>query len=78
MICFIWVWGVILVVYLCFCYKYLEIVEKSKFKMLLFFLMNWVSLIFFGGLLVIFGFVVDIRIVFFVILVWFLILGIVY
>lgn len=41
-------------------------------------LMNWVSLIFFGGLLVILGFAADTRIALFVTPVWFLILGIAY
>ncbi|HAA4260168.1 TPA_asm: amino acid permease [Listeria monocytogenes] len=77
-ICFIWVWGVILVAHLRFRHKHPEIAEKSKFKMPLSPLMNWVSLIFFGGLLVILGFAADTRIALFVTPVWFLILGIAY
>ncbi|CAM4166768.1 amino acid permease [Listeria ivanovii] len=77
-ICFIWVWGVILVAHLRFRQKHPEIAAKSKFKMPLSPFMNWVSLIFFGGLLIILGFAADTRIALFVTPVWFLLLAFAY
>ncbi|MDR1953642.1 MAG: amino acid permease [Clostridiales Family XIII bacterium] len=77
-ICFLWVWSAIAVSHLNFKKRFPEIAAESKFKMPLSPFMNWVSLIFFAGLLVILAFSPETRIALFVTPVWFIILIVAY
>ncbi|MDN4526658.1 amino acid permease [Fictibacillus fluitans] len=77
-ICFIWVWGVILVSHLRFRKQKPEEAAKSKFKMPLSPFINWVVLLFFAFVIVVLGFAKDTRIALFVTPVWFIILAAAY
>ncbi|GER66672.1 amino acid transporter [Weizmannia acidilactici] len=77
-ICFIWVWGVILIAHLRF-RKYMpEEAAKITFKMPLAPLINWIVLAFFVFVLVVLGFAEDTRVALFVTPVWFILLAIAY
>jgi D-serine/D-alanine/glycine transporter len=77
-ICFIWVWGVILVSHIVYLKKRPELAAASKFKAPLAPFINWVILVFFVFLLVLIGLAADTRVALFVTPVWFLILFSVY
>lgn len=73
-ICFIWVWGIILVSHIIYLKKRPELAAASKFKAPLAPFINWVILVFFVFLLVLIGLAADTRVALFVTPVWFLIL----
>ncbi|WP_018662744.1 amino acid permease [Heyndrickxia acidiproducens] len=73
-ICFIWVWGVILVAHLRFRKKRPEEAAKVPFKMPFAPYANWIVLAFFVFVLVVLGFAEDTRMALFVTPVWFIIL----
>lgn len=77
-ICFIWVWGVILVSHIIYLKKRPDLAAASKFKAPLAPFINWVILVFFVFLLVLIGMASDTRVALFVTPVWFLILAIAY
>lgn len=77
-ICFIWVWGIILVSHIIYLKKNPELAAASKFKAPLAPFINWVVLVFFVFLLVLIGLAADTRVALFVTPVWFLILFVVY
>ncbi|KSU83518.1 D-serine/D-alanine/glycine:proton symporter, AAT family (TC 2.A.3.1.7) [Fictibacillus enclensis] len=77
-ICFIWVWGIILIAHLRFRKQKPEEAAKSKFKMPLAPFINWIVLLFFAFVLVVLGFAKDTRIALFVTPVWFIILIVAY
>lgn len=77
-ICFIWVWGVILVAHIIYLKKRPDLAAASKFKAPLAPFINWIVLAFFIFLLVLIGMAADTRIALFVTPVWFLILFIAY
>jgi D-serine/D-alanine/glycine transporter len=77
-ICFIWVWGVILVSHLRYRKLMPERAEENSFKMPFSPYSNWIVLAFFVFVLVVLGFAADTRIALFVTPVWFLILVIGY
>ncbi|MET1248456.1 amino acid permease [Sporolactobacillus sp. STCC-11] len=73
-ICFIWVWGIILVSHIIYLKKRPKLAAASKFKAPLAPFINWVVLVFFVFLLVLIGLAADTRVALFVTPVWFLIL----
>lgn len=77
-ICFIWVWGIILVSHLRFRKLKPEEARNSSFKMPLSPAINWLVLIFFAFVIVVLGFAKDTRIALFVTPVWFALLAIAY
>ncbi|WHY70991.1 amino acid permease [Fictibacillus enclensis] len=77
-ICFIWVWGIILIAHLRFRKQKPEEAAKSKFKMPLAPFINWIVLLFFAFVVVVLGFAKDTRIALFVTPVWFIILIVAY
>jgi len=77
-ICFIWVWGVILVSHIIYLKKRPDLAAASKFKAPLAPFINWVILVFFVFLLILIGMASDTRVALFVTPVWFLILAIAY
>ncbi len=77
-ICFIWVWGIILVAHLRFRKLKPEDAKKSAFKMPLSPVINWIVLAFFAFVIVVLGFAADTRIALFITPVWFVILIIAY
>ncbi|MCO7175174.1 amino acid permease [Sporolactobacillus kofuensis] len=77
-ICFIWVWGIILVSHLVYLKKRPDLAAASSFKTPLAPLMNWIILGFFIFLLVLMGLANDTRIALFVTPVWFLVLTVAY
>lgn len=77
-ICFIWVWGVILVSHLIYLKRRPDLAAASKFKAPLSPWINWVILAFFIFLLVLIGLAADTRVALFVTPVWFLILALAY
>ncbi|MDM5200233.1 amino acid permease [Fictibacillus enclensis] len=77
-ICFIWVWGIILIAHLRFRKQKPEEAAKSKFKMPLAPFINWIVLLFFAFVVVVLGFAKDTRIALFVTPVWFIILFVAY
>ncbi|MGG1574314.1 amino acid permease [Fictibacillus sp. NRS-1165] len=77
-ICFIWVWGIILVSHLRFRKLHPEDAKKSSFRMPLSPVINWIVLLFFVFVIVVLGFAADTRIALFITPVWFVILLIAY
>ncbi|MDR7074242.1 amino acid permease [Fictibacillus barbaricus] len=77
-ICFIWIWGIILVSHLRFRKLKPEEAKKSSFKMPLSPLINWIVLAFFAFVIVVLGFAADTRIALFITPVWFVIIIIAY
>ncbi|MFS0781987.1 amino acid permease [Bacillus sp. 1P06AnD] len=77
-ICFIWVWGVIIVSHLRYRKTMPENARNNPFRMPLAPFSNWLVLIFFVFVIVLLGFADDTRIALFVTPVWFLILIIAY
>ncbi|MCO7127151.1 amino acid permease [Sporolactobacillus shoreicorticis] len=77
-ICFIWVWGVILVAHIIYLKKRPDLSRASKFKAPFAPFINWVILAFFIFLLILIGMAADTRVALFVTPVWFLILAIAY
>ncbi|MDM5339562.1 amino acid permease [Fictibacillus enclensis] len=77
-ICFIWVWGIILIAHLRFRKQKPEEAANSKFKMPLAPFINWIVLLFFAFVVVVLGFAKDTRIALFVTPVWFIILIVAY
>lgn len=77
-ICFIWVWGIILVAHLRFRKLKPEEAKKNTFKMPLAPFINWVVLALFAFVIVLLGLAADTRVALFVTPVWFLILVIAY
>ncbi|MCK6258210.1 amino acid permease [Fictibacillus sp. KIGAM418] len=77
-ICFIWVWGIILVAHLRFRKLKPEDAKKSAFKMPLSPVINWIVLAFFAFMIVVLGFAADTRIALLITPVWFVILIIAY
>ncbi|MFT8309709.1 MAG: amino acid permease [Sporolactobacillus sp.] len=77
-ICFIWVWGVILVSHIIYLKIRPDLAAASKFKAPLAPFINWVILAFFVFLLILIGMAADTRVALFVTPVWFLILAIAY
>ncbi|WNB92936.1 amino acid permease [Bacillus sp. NEB1478] len=77
-ICFIWIWGIILVSHLRFRKLKPEEVRKISFKMPLSPVINWIVLVFFAFVLVVLGFASDTRIALFITPVWFVIIIIAY
>lgn len=77
-ICFVWVWGVIMVAHLRF-RKYMpEEAAKISFKLPFAPVINWVVLLFFVFVLVVLGIAKDTRVALFVAPVWFILLVIAY
>ncbi|MED4883739.1 amino acid permease [Bacillus sp. FSL W8-1127] len=77
-ICFIWVWGVILIAHLRFRKLKPEEAEKISFKMPFAPVSNWIVLAFFVFILVVLGLADDTRVALFVTPVWFILLAIAY
>ncbi|MGG3987966.1 amino acid permease [Bacillus smithii] len=77
-ICFIWVWGVILIAHLRFRKLKPEEAEKISFKMPFAPVSNWIVLTFFVFILVVLGLADDTRVALFVTPVWFILLAIAY
>lgn len=77
-ICFIWVWGVILVAHMRYRKLKAEEAEKNPFKMPFAPYINWVVLAFFVFVVVVLGFASDTRVALFVTPVWFILLLIAY
>lgn len=77
-ICFIWVWGVILIAHLRFRKLKPEEAEKISFKMPFAPVSNWIVLAFFVFILVVLGLADDTRVALFVTPVWFILLSIAY
>ncbi|MED1488519.1 amino acid permease [Bacillus smithii] len=77
-ICFIWVWGVILIAHLRFRKLKPEEADKISFKMPFAPVSNWIVLAFFVFILVVLGLADDTRVALFVTPVWFILLAIAY
>ncbi|MEJ9211628.1 amino acid permease [Bacillus smithii] len=77
-ICFIWVWGVILIAHLRFRTLKPGEAEKISFKMPFAPVSNWIVLAFFVFILVVLGLADDTRVALFVTPVWFILLAIAY
>ncbi|MGV3464280.1 MAG: amino acid permease [Heyndrickxia sp.] len=77
-ICFIWVWGVIIVSHLRYRKLMPENAKRNPFKMPLAPFSNWIVLAFFVFVLVLLGFAADTRVALFVTPVWFILLFIGY
>ncbi|EHL78298.1 amino acid permease [Bacillus smithii] len=77
-ICFIWVWGVILIAHLRFRKLKPEEAEKISFKMPFAPVSNWIVLAFFVFILVVLGLADDTQVALFVTPVWFILLAIAY
>lgn len=77
-ICFIWVWGVILVSHLRYRKMMPDVAKKNPFKMPLAPFINWVVLAFFVFVIVVLAFAADTRIALFVTPIWFILLIIAY
>lgn len=77
-ICFVWVWGVIMVAHLRFRKNMPEEAAKISFKLPFAPVINWVVLLFFVFILVVLGIAKDTRVALFVTPVWFILLVIAY
>lgn len=77
-ICFVWVWGVIMVAHLRFRKNMPEEAAKISFKLPFAPVINWVVLLFFVFVLVVLGIAKDTRVALFVTPVWFILLVIAY
>ncbi|MED4405981.1 amino acid permease [Heyndrickxia coagulans] len=77
-ICFVWVWGVIMVAHLRFRKNMPEEAAKISFKLPFAPVINWVVLLFFVFVLVVLGIAKDTRVALFVAPVWFILLVIAY
>ncbi|RGR98328.1 amino acid permease [Heyndrickxia coagulans] len=77
-ICFVWVWGVIMVAHLRFRKNMPEEASKISFKLPFAPVINWVVLLFFVFVLVVLGIAKDTRVALFVAPVWFILLVIAY
>lgn len=75
-ICFLWVWGIILIAHLRF--RYLNPKHSSTFKMPFAPISNWIVLAFFAFVVVVLGFTTETRMALFVTPVWFIILVLAY
>ncbi len=73
-ICFLWVWGVIIVAHMRYRKTMPENARNNPFKMPLAPFSNWVVLAFFVFVLILLGFAADTRVALFVTPVWFLLL----
>ncbi|UJZ87749.1 amino acid permease [Heyndrickxia coagulans] len=77
-ICFVWVWGVIMVAHLRFRKNMPEEAAKISFKLPFAPVINWIVLLFFVFVLVVLGIAKDTRVALFVTPVWFILLVIAY
>jgi D-serine/D-alanine/glycine transporter len=77
-ICFIWVWGIILIAHLRFRKLKSEEAKNISFRMPFAPISNWVVLAFFVFILIVLGLASDTRVALFVTPVWFIILAIAY
>jgi len=77
-ICFIWVWGVIIVSHLRYRKLMPDNAKENPFKMPLAPFSNWIVLAFFVFVLILLGLAADTRVALFVTPVWFIILLISY
>lgn len=77
-ICFVWVWGVIMVAHLRFRKNMPEEAAKISFKLPFAPVINWIVLLFFVFVLVVLGIAKDTRVALFVAPVWFILLVIAY
>ncbi|NWN93179.1 MAG: amino acid permease [Bacillus sp. (in: Bacteria)] len=77
-ICFVWVWGVIMVAHLRFRKNMPEEAGKISFKLPFAPVINWIVLLFFVFVLVVLGIAKDTRVALFVTPVWFILLVIAY
>ncbi|MBE3569822.1 MAG: amino acid permease [Bacillales bacterium] len=77
-ICFIWVWGIILIAHLRFRKLKPEEAKKISFQMPFAPVSNWIVLAFFVFILVVLGLASDTRVALFVTPVWFILLAIAY
>jgi len=76
--CFIFIWAMIVICHLKYRKTNPELAAKSKFKMPLYPLINYIILAFFAFVLVVLAFNEETRVALFVTPVWFMVLGVIY
>ncbi|AGF56169.1 D-serine/D-alanine/glycine transporter [Clostridium saccharoperbutylacetonicum] len=76
--CFIFIWAIIIICHLKYRKANPELAAKSKFKMPLYPIINYVILTFFAFVIIVLAFNEETRIALFVTPVWFIVLGIIY
>jgi len=76
--CFIYIWAIIVICHMRYCKVNPELASKSKFKMPLYPIMNYIILGFFAFILVVLALNKETRVALFVTPVWFMILGVIY
>lgn len=76
--CFIWIWGILVICHLKYRKTRPELAKKSKFKMPLYPLSNYLTLAFLAFILVVLGLAEDTRVALFITPIWFIALVIIY
>ena len=76
--CFIFIWAMIVICHLKYRKKNPALAAKSKFKMPLYPVINYIILAFFAFVLVVLAFNEETRVALFVTPVWFMVLGVIY
>ncbi|GAA0607954.1 amino acid permease [Virgibacillus siamensis] len=76
--CFIWIWGILVICHLKYRKTRPELAKKSKFKMPLYPLSNYLTLAFLAFILVVLALAEDTRVALFITPVWFIALVVIY
>lgn len=76
--CFIFIWVIIVICHLRYRKTNPELVTKSKFKMPLYPIINYIILVFFAFVIVVLALNNETRVAIFVTPIWFIILGVIY